>query len=147
MKKEKERIPLYRYLKMLRYCAGYSREHVASYLGITPGAYGHYETGRSDITTSVYLPLLAELYGVDPQVIQDLTLVDPGALISRTPITPSENLADFLIYFNGSLCKLNYKYLSLDEKWCIYYLNKCGNKKALLSMMSAAPCIINLFFF
>ena len=146
MTEERERIRIHMYLKMLRFCAGYSRELVAGHLHITPGAYGHYETARSDITESPYLPLLAELYGIDHKVISDLALVDSNALKTRPPLTPSENLADFLIYFTCPLSRLNYKYLSLDEKWCVYYLNKCNNKMALLSIMSAAPCIIEYFF-
>ncbi len=138
-----ERIRINTYIRMLRICAGYTRACVASRLGITESAYGHYETARNDITFSCYLPDLADFYNIDLHVMRDLTLVDSNLLELRPPLTPSEHLADFLIFFNTSANEVIYKYLTLEEKWCVYYLNRCKNKKALLSIMSAAPVFID----
>ena len=132
-------IPLYRYLKMLRLAAGCTRREVALWLGISPSAYAHYETRRYSGVSGTYLSILEKHYLLSPHVLDQLQTVNTEGLLLRRPSTCAENLAAFLLFYSNYENKEKYRTLTYAEKWCIYYCSLWSNKKALLSVLCAAP--------
>ena len=139
-------LPLYFYLKILRQTAGYSKQEVADWLGISSSAYAHYETERYEGMCLQYLNILESKYELTPNVLHLLPFVDISVLSYRPPLSPAENLAAFLIFYQDPDHENRYKGLSFFEKWCMFYCATCRNQKALLTMLCAAPQILPWFF-
>jgi len=142
-----KKMPQCDYLRMLRITAGYSQKTIACLLNIQPASYSHYETAINKTMCNEYLSVLADLYELSVDTLIHLPEVNIDALDVRPPVTPAENLAAFLLYFNDPDIFPLYRNLSYEQKWCIYYFKECAHKKELLSLMSAAPEIIPFFYF
>ncbi len=140
-------VPMYEYLKKLRKVAGYPKSEVAGWLIISPSAYAHYETDRYPSINDHYLSLLEEGYQLKQGILKQLPCVkNPWLLSCKKYLTPAENLAAFIYFFNDPVHFELYRHLSYQEKWLIYYYSRLSNKSLMLSLMSAEPELSALFF-
>ena len=139
-------LPVHCYLKMLRHVKGYGQRVVASWIGVSIGAYSHLENRRYKSLNPDYLDVIARNYDINPQILNALSKVDIEAFGHRKPLDPAERLADFLLHYTDPEKYAKYGKLSYEEKWCLYYFNLCSDKQALLSAMSAAPAVLPFMF-
>lgn len=78
-------------LKILRKRKNASQKEIADYLGVTPGAYNHYETGRRALSDEM-LTKLSDYFGVSIDVI--LGRETAGGTFFREVVTKPELVAE-----------------------------------------------------
>mgnify|MGYP001095290996 CR=1 FL=1 len=115
-------------LRELRTAFGYKQEDVAAALGVVRQTYSHYETGkrRPDHTT---LFKLAGLYHISVEDLLQLSVaIDRDINFDAPqPTQSSEDLAQFLEYFNEPKNKKKFQFFDNFEKELIYYFERMSD--------------------
>lgn len=124
-------------LKELRKVYNYSQDYVAEVLGISRQSYSHYETGRRKPSTEMLYKLSA-LYNVSLDDLLQLSIDFDENVFYEAPkkSQSSDELSQFLEYFNNPKNKKKYKYHSNLEKELLYYFQKSSDsdKKELIEI-------------
>ena len=112
-------------LRELRKAHAYTQDYVAAVLGVVRQTYSHYETG-SRIPNVEMLYKLAGLYNVSVDDLIQLTMyLDRDIQFDApAPTQSSEELSDFLTYFNNPRNQKKYSLCSYSEKEMLYYFGK-----------------------
>ena len=112
-------------LKELRKAHAYTQDYVAAVLGDVRQTYSHYETGARIPNTEV-LYKLAGLYSISVDDLIQLTLyLDRDIQFDApAPTQSSEELTEFLTYFNNPRNQKKYALCSYSEKEMLYYFEK-----------------------
>ncbi len=112
-------------LKELRKVHGYTQDYVASALGIVRQTYSHYESGRRTPGPDTLFKL-AGLYGISVDDLMQLTVdIDRDVYYDAPgPTQTSEDLAEFLEYFNDPRNVRKYQHFSNLEKELLYWFEK-----------------------
>ena len=113
-------------LKELRKVNNYTQDYVAAVLGIVRQTYSHYETGRRTPDAEA-LYKLAGLYNISIDDLMHLT-VDIDREVSYdapVPSQSSEDLSEFLEFFNDPANKKKYMFhTNLEKELLFYFLAK-----------------------
>ncbi len=112
-------------LKELRKAHGYTQDDVASVLNVGRKAYSHYETGRNTPShESLYK--LAGLYSIPVEDLLHLSLqLDENVYYDApAPTQTSNELSDFLEYFNTPAVVKKFQQFTFQEKELVYNYNK-----------------------
>jgi len=124
-------------LKELRIVYNFSQDYVAEVIGKTRQTYSHYETGRRNPSTAT-LYKLAALYNVSVDDLLHLSMSfnENEFYEAPGPSRSSDNLADYLEYFNNPHNHKKYQYHSNLEKELLYYFQKMSeeDKKELIEI-------------
>ncbi len=124
-------------LKELRKINNYSQDYVAEVIGKTRQTYSHYETGRRKPPTQT-LYMLASLYNVSADDLLHLSIEFDKDVFYEAPgpSQSSDDLSDFLEYFNTPRNQKKYQYHSNLEKELLYYFEKLSDpdKKELIEI-------------
>ncbi len=124
-------------LKELRKAHNYTQDYVASVLEVVRQTYSHYETGKRT-PDSKTLYKLAGLYNISVEDLMQLTIeLDENIYYDApAPTQSSEELADFLVYFNNPSNKKKYQYNTDLERELLYYFEKLSsdNKRELIEI-------------
>ncbi len=138
-------------LKELRKVNNYTQDYVAAVLGIVRQTYSHYETGRRTPDAEA-LYKLAGLYNISIDDLMHLT-VDIDREVSYdapVPSKSSEDLSEFLEFFNDPANKKKYMFHTNLEKELLFYFNKISeeDKKEIIEFtkIKARPDILIPFF-
>lgn len=122
-------------LKELRSAHGYNQYDVASSLGISRQTYSHYETGTRT-PNSEMLFKLAGFYNISIEDLMQLTMdLDRNIYYDApAPTESSQNLSDFLEYFNNPNNQRKYQYNTILEKELLFYFEKISeiDKKEII---------------
>lgn len=112
-------------LKELRKAHSYTQDYVAASLGVVRQTYSHYETGARVPNTEV-LYKLAGLYNISVDDLIQLTLyLDRDVQFDApAPTQSSQDLTEFLTYFNNPKNQRKYSLCSYSEKEMLYYFEK-----------------------
>lgn len=125
-------------LKELRKAHGYTQDYVASALDIVRQTYSHYETGKRT-PSSETLFKLAGLYNISVDDLMQLTMdIDRNIHYDApSPTQSSDDLADFLEYFNNPNNQKKYQMFSNLEKELLYYFEKISesDKKEIIEFI------------
>ncbi len=115
-------------IKELRKAHSYTQDYVASALGIVRQTYSHYETGKRTPSFEILFKL-SGLYHISVDDLMQLTIdLDRNIYYDApAPTQSSENLADYLEYFNNPNNKKKYQMLSNLEKELLYYFEKISD--------------------
>lgn len=115
-------------LKELRKAHSYTQDYVAAALGVVRQTYSHYETGTRIPNTEV-LYKLAGLYNISVDDLIQLTLyLDRNIQFDApAPTQSSEELTEFLTYFNNPRNQKKYAFCSYSEKEMLYYFEKLSD--------------------
>lgn len=116
-------------LKELRKVNNYTQDYVAAVLGIVRQTYSHYETGRRTPDAEA-LYKLAGLYNISIDDLMHLT-VDIDREVSYdapVPSQSSEDLSEFLEFFNDPANKKKYMFHTNLEKELLFYFNKISEE-------------------
>lgn len=116
-------------LKELRKAHSYTQDYVASALGIVRQTYSNYETGNR-IPDPETLYKLAGLYNISLDDLMHLT-IDLDRDISYDapiPTQSSEDLSEFLAYFNDPKNQKKYRFFNNLEKELLYYFGKISEE-------------------
>ena len=129
--------PLGSRLRELRLVYNYSQDYVAEVIGKTRQTYSHYETGRRKPPTET-LYMLASLYNVSVDDLLHLSIEFDKDVFYEAPgpSQSSDDLSDFLEYFNTPRNQKKYLYHSNLEKELLYYFEKLSDpdKKELIEI-------------
>ncbi len=112
-------------LRELRKVNNYTQDYVASVLGVIRQTYSHYETGkRIPSTESLYK--LAGLYNISVGDLIQLTITLDKDEYYDAPAKSrsSEELGDYLEYFNKPGNRKKYQYNTNLEKELLFYFEK-----------------------
>ncbi len=124
-------------LKELRKINNFSQDYVAEVIGKTRQTYSHYETGRRKPSTQT-LYMLASLYNVSADDLLHLSIEFDKDVFYEAPgpSQSSDDLSDFLEYFNTPRNQKKYQYHSNLEKELLYYFEKLSDpdKKELIEI-------------
>lgn len=116
-------------LKELRQVNNYTQDYVAAVLGVVRQTYSHYETGkRTPDAETLYK--LAGLYNISIDDLMHLT-VDIDREVSYdapVPSQSSEDLSEFLEFFNDPANKKKYMFHTNLEKELLFYFNKISEE-------------------
>jgi len=105
-------------LKELRKVNNYTQDYVAAVLGIVRQTYSHYETGRRTPDAEA-LYKLAGLYNIS---------IDEVSYDAPVPSQSSEDLSEFLEFFNDPANKKKYMFHTNLEKELLFYFNKISEE-------------------
>lgn len=124
-----DKINLGRRLKELRRVYNYSQDQVAEAIGKTRQTYSHYETGRRKPSTET-LYKLASMYNVSVDDLLYLSIeFDKNVFYEAPgPSKSSDDLSDYLNYFNEPLNVRKYQYNTNLEKELLYYFQQITEK-------------------
>ena len=116
-------------LKELRKAHAYTQDYVASALGIVRQTYSNYETGNR-IPSPEILYKLAGLYSISLDDLMHLTIeLDRNiSYDAPTPTQSSEDLSEFLKYFNEPKNQKKYRFFNNLEKELLYYFGKISEE-------------------
>lgn len=116
-------------LKDLRKAHSYTQDYVASALGIVRQTYSHYETGNRTPSAEILFKL-AGLYNISVDDLLQLTIdLDRNVYYDApVPTQSSDDLADFLEYFNNPNNQKKYQYFNNLEKELLYYFEKISDE-------------------
>ncbi len=116
-------------LKDLRKAHSYTQDYVASALGIVRQTYSHYETGNRTPSAEILFKL-AGLYNISVDDLLQLTIdLDRNVYYDApVPTQSSDDLADFLEYFNNPNNQKKYQYFNNFEKELLYYFEKISDE-------------------
>ncbi|MBR4183576.1 MAG: helix-turn-helix domain-containing protein [Lachnospiraceae bacterium] len=116
-----EKTRLSKRLKQLRCAYSYTQDYVASFLGVIRQTYSHYETGRCVPPTQT-LYKLAGLYKISVEDLLHLSVeIDRDEYYDApSPSTSSEDLSEYLDYYNDSFNRKKYRFFSNDEKELLF---------------------------
>lgn len=124
-------------LKELRKAHSYTQDYVAEVLGIVRQTYSHYETGKRT-PSSEMLYKLAGLYEISIDDLMHLTInLDRNIYYDApAPTESSQEIADFLEYFNSPSNQKKYQYNTNLEKELLYHFSKItdADKKELIEI-------------
>lgn len=124
-------------LKELRKAHSYTQDYVAEVLGIVRQTYSHYETGKRT-PSSEMLYKLAGLYEISIDDLMHLTInLDRNIYYDApAPTESSQEIAEFLEYFNSPSNQKKYQYNTNLEKELLYYFSKITDtdKKELIEI-------------
>lgn len=122
-------------LKELRKAHGYTQDYVASALDIVRQTYSHYETGKRT-PNSETLFKLAGLYSISVDDLLQITMdIDRNIYYDAPmPTQSSDDLAEFLEYFNNPNNQKKYQMFSNFEKELLFYFEKISeiDKKEII---------------
>lgn len=129
-------------LKELRKVNNYTQDYVAAVLGIVRQTYSHYETGRRTPDAEA-LYKLAGLYNISIDDLMHLT-VDIDREVSYdapVPSQSSEDLSEFLEFFNDPANKKKYMFHTNLEKELLFILTRYPKRirKKLLNLQKLRP--------
>lgn len=129
-------------MKELRKVNNYTQDYVAAVLGIVRQTYSHYETGRRTPDAEA-LYKLAGLYNISIDDLMHLT-VDIDREVSYdapVPSQSSEDLSEFLEFFNDPANKKKYMFHTNLEKNCFFILTRYPKRirKKLLNLQKSRP--------
>lgn len=129
-------------LKELRKVNNYTQDYVAAVLGIVRQTYSHYETGRRTPDAEA-LYKLAGLYNISIDDLMHLT-VDIDREVSYdapVPSQSSEDLSEFLEFFNDPANKKKYMFHTNLEKELLFILIRYPKRirKKLLNLQKLRP--------
>ena len=116
-------------LKELRKVNNNTQDYVAAVLGIVRQTYSHYEIGRRTPDAEA-LYKLAGLYNISIDDLMHLT-VDIDREVSYdapVPSQSSEDLSEFLEFFNDPANKKKYMFHTNLEKELLFYFNKISEE-------------------
>lgn len=129
-------------LKELRQVNNYTQDYVAAVLGVVRQTYSHYETGkRTPDAETLYK--LAGLYNISIDDLMHLT-VDIDREVSYdapVPSQSSEDLSEFLEFFNDPANKKKYMFHTNLEKELLFILTRYPKRirKKLLNLQKLRP--------
>ena len=115
-------------LKELRKVHNYTQDYIATVLGVIRQTYSHYETGkRTPSTESLYK--LAGLYNISVNDLIQLTItLDKDEYYDAPVISQSsEELSNYLEYFNNPNNRKKYQYNTSQEKELLYYFERISD--------------------
>lgn len=124
-------------LKELRQVNNYTQDYVAAVLGVVRQTYSHYETGkRTPDAETLYK--LAGLYNISIDDLMHLT-VDIDREVSYdapVPSQSSEDLSEFLEFFNDPANKKSTCFIRIWKKNCFFILTRYPKRirKKLLNL-------------
>ena len=122
-------------LKSLRKVYGYTQDYVSSVLNIARQTYSHYETGKRTPSSEILFKL-AGLYNISVDDLMQLTIeLDKNIYYDApAPTQSSEDLANFLEYFNNPKNQKKYQNFNSLEKELLYYFEKISeiDKKEII---------------
>lgn len=129
-------------LKELRKVNNYTQDYVAAVLGIVRQTYSHYETGRRTPDAEA-LYKLAGLYNISIDDLMHLT-VDIDREVSYdapVPSQSSEDLSEFLEFFNDPANKKSTYFIRIWKKNCFFILIRYPKRirKKLLNLQKLRP--------
>ncbi len=129
-------------LKELRKVNNYTQDYVAAVLGIVRQTYSHYETGRRTPDAEA-LYKLAGLYNISIDDLMHLT-VDIDREVSYdapVPSQSSEDLSEFLEFFNDPANKKSTCFIRIWKKNCFFILTRYPKRirKKLLNLQKLRP--------
>ena len=129
-------------LKELRKVNNYTQDYVAAVLGIVRQTYSHYETGRRTPDAEA-LYKLAGLYNISIDDLMHLT-VDIDREVSYdapVPSQSSEDLSEFLEFFNDPANKKSTCFIRIWKKNCFFILIRYPKRirKKLLNLQKLRP--------
>lgn len=112
-------------LKQLRTAYTYTQDTVAEALGISRQTYSHYETGKRT-PNSEMLFKLAGLYKISVDDLLQVSInIDRNVYYDApTPTPSSDELENFLKYFNNPNNRKKYQLMNTHEKELLYYFEK-----------------------
>lgn len=129
-------------MKELRKVNNYTQDYVAAVLGIVRQTYSHYETGRRTPDAEA-LYKLAGLYNISIDDLMHLT-VDIDREVSYdapVPSQSSEDLSEFLEFFNDPANKKSTCFIRIWKKNCFFILIRYPKRirKKLLNLQKLRP--------
>ena len=112
-------------LKELRKAHSYTQDYVAVVLGIVRQSYSHYETGKRTPNPEM-LYKLAVLYGISIDDLMHSTIELDKNIFYESPkqTESSQELDDYLAYFNNPVNKKRYQCFGNSEKELLYYFEQ-----------------------
>ena len=116
-------------LKELRKVNNYTQDYVAEVLGVVRQTYSHYETGkRTPDAEALYK--LAGLYNISIDDLLHLTInIDRDISYDAPKPTPTSNdLAEYLEFFNNPSNKKKYMFNTTLEKELLFYFDKISEE-------------------
>ena len=116
-----EKTRLSKRLIQLRRAYSYTQDYVASFLGVIRQTYSHYETGRC-VPPTPTLYKLAGLYKISVEDLLHLSVeIDRDEYYDApSPSTSSEDLSDYLEYYNDSFNRKKFRFFTNEEKELLY---------------------------
>lgn len=116
-------------LKELRIMHSYKQDDVASALGIVRQTYSHYETGRRTPGPEI-LYMLAMFYDttVDDILYHTIDVDENEFYEVNPPSQSSQDLDDFLNYYDKPENAKKYGKLSKEEKEMLFFFNSISSK-------------------
>lgn len=122
-------------LKELRKAHGYTQDYVATTLGLVRQTYSHYETGKRTPNSEILFKL-AGLYNISIEDLMQLTIdIDRNIYYDApAPTQSSEDLTEFLNYFNNPNNQKKYQMFNTLERELLYYFEKLSeiDKKEII---------------
>ena len=122
-------------IKELRKAHGYTQDYVATACDVARQTYSHYETGKRT-PSSETLFKLSGLYNISVDDLLQLTIqLDKNVYYDApAPTQSSQDLSDFLEYFNNPNNQKKYQYNTILEKELLYYFEKLSeaDKKEII---------------
>lgn len=122
-------------LKELRKAHAYTQDYVASSLGIVRQTYSHYETGTRSPSPEILFKL-AGLYEISVDDLMVLSMdIDRNIFYDApAPSQTSEELSDYLEYFNNPNNQKKYHLFNNLERELLYYFEKLSeiDKKEII---------------
>ena len=127
-------------LKELRKVNNYTQDYVAEVLGVVRQTYSHYETGkRTPDAEALYK--LAGLYNISIDDLLHLTInIDRDiSYDAPKPTTSSNDLSEYLEFFNNPANKKKYMFNTTLEKELLFILIRFPKKikKKLLNLQKS----------
>ena len=130
-------------LKDLRNAHSYNQDYVASFLNVSRQTYSHYETGKRNPNYETLFKL-AGLYNISVEDLMQLTIeLDKNVYYDApVPTQSSQNLSQFLEYFNNPSNRKKYQYNTILEKELLYYFEKIteSDKKEIIEFTKIKAC-------
>jgi len=127
--------PLYMYIRMYREVYSIKRTEFSRLMHLSCPAYAHYERGRRKLCFEDACAIAGRL-GISPTLLKSLPLVDLDKLKTKLWLSEPEIHASFLHFYMSEQNRMNYRYLSKEEKWWLYiYHAYKGDQQSLLNDM------------
>ncbi len=116
-------------LRELRKAHGYTQDYVASALGVVRQTYANYETGLRKPSYEILFKL-SGLYDISMDDLSQLTIeLDRDVYFdSPAPSQSSEDVKEFIEYFNNPINIKRFRNFSNLERELYYYFSRVSDK-------------------